>query len=152
MRPPRLILVTAGCCPLELQNQSEGGFMHFLKVLGISMCVLALGAMAIAGTNNMGIRDVRNVTFVAPMRVGTVVLPAGDYVVRHTMEGQEHIMVFQRVRSKDEFKVKCTLVPLPQKAEQNQTIYELSAGNERVLQELVFRGDTAKHRSEEHTS
>jgi hypothetical protein len=119
--------------------------MHFLKVLGISMCVLALGAMAMAGTNNMGIRDVSHVTFVAPMRVGTVVLPAGDYVVRHTMEGQEHIMVFQRVHSRDEFKVKCTLVPLPQKAEKNQTIYELSAGNERVLQELVFRGDTAKH-------
>src|SRR5450759_2889990 len=119
--------------------------MHFLKVLGISMCVLALGAMAMAGTNNMGIRDVSHVTFVAPMRVGTAVLPAGDYVVRHTMEGQEHIMVFQRVHSQDEVKVTCTLVPLKEKADQNQTIYELRANNERVLQELVFRGDSAKH-------
>jgi hypothetical protein len=119
--------------------------MRSLKVLGIFMCVLALGTIAVAGPNSMGIRDVNNVTFAAPMRVGTVVLPAGDYVVRHTMEGQAHVMVFQRLHSRDEFKVKCTLVPLPQKADKNQTIYELTAGNERVLQELVFKGDSAKH-------
>ena len=119
--------------------------MRSLKVLGIFMCVLMLGAMAVAGTNSMGIRDVNNVSFVAPMRVGTVVLPAGDYVVRHTMEGQEHVMVFERLHSKDVFKVKCTLVPLAQKADKSQTIYELTAGNERVLQQLVFKGDSAKH-------
>jgi hypothetical protein len=119
--------------------------MRFLKVLGIFICVLSFGALSMAGTNSMGIREVNHVTFVAPMRVGTMVLPAGDYVVRHTMEGQEHVMVFQRVRSKDEFKVKCALVPLPQKAAADQTIYQLNASNERVLQELVFRGDSAKH-------
>jgi len=52
--------------------------------------------------------------------------------------------VFQRRDSKNEFKVKCTLVPLGQKAQQSQTIYQV-AGNERIVQELVFRGDTAKH-------
>lgn len=119
--------------------------MRSLKIMGIFMCVLALGAIAVAGSNSMGIRDVNKVTFVAPMRMGTVVLPAGDYVVRHTMEGQAHVMVFQRLHSKDEFKVKCTLVPLPQKANNNQAIYVLNAGNERVLQELVFEGDSAKH-------
>jgi hypothetical protein len=119
--------------------------MRSFKVLGLLLCVLVLGSLAMAGENNMGVRDVSRVTFVAPMRVGTAVLPAGDYVVRHTMEGQEHIMVFQRVHSQDEVKVKCTLVPLKEKADQNQTIYELKANNERVLQELVFRGDSAKH-------
>jgi hypothetical protein len=119
--------------------------MRSLKVLCMFMCVLALAAIAVAGPNSMGIRDVNKVTFNAPMRVGTVVLPAGDYVVRHTMEGQDHVMVFKPVRGKDEFKVKCTLVPLPQKAEHNQTVFELNAGNERVLQELVFQGDSAKH-------
>lgn len=119
--------------------------MRSLKAVAILMWVLAFGALAMAGENNMGVRDVSRVTFVAPMRVGTAVLPAGDYVVRHTMAGEEHIMVFQRVNSKDEIKVKCNLVPLKQKADQNQTIYELKANNERVLQELVFRGDSAKH-------
>jgi len=119
--------------------------MRSLKVLGIIMCVLALGSMAMAGGNNMGIRDVSHITFVAPTRVGQALLPAGDYVVRHTMEGQEHVMVFRQVHGKDQVKVKCTLVPLKQKANQDQAIYKVTADNERVLQELVFRGDSAKH-------
>jgi hypothetical protein len=102
--------------------------------------------MVSAEEKNLGIRDVSRVTFVAPMRVGTAVLPAGDYLVRHTMEGQEHVMVFQPVRGKGpEVKAKCTLVPLAEKAEHNQTIYSMNAANERVLQELIFRGDSAKH-------
>jgi hypothetical protein len=121
--------------------------MRSLRVLGLLIGLLVVGSIAMLGENKagMGIHEVSHVTFVAPMLVGTSVLPAGDYVVRHTMEGQEHIMVFQRVHGKDEVKVKCTLVPLAQKADIDQTIYVLNAKNERVLQELVFRGDSAKH-------
>jgi hypothetical protein len=119
--------------------------MRSFKVLAIFMCVVALGSMVLAADKSMGVRDVSTVTFVAPMRAGEVVLPAGDYVIRHTMEGQEHIMVFQLAHTKNGVKVKCSLVPLSKKAEQNQTIYQLNASNERILQELVFRGDMAKH-------
>jgi hypothetical protein len=94
--------------------------MHVLKVVGIFLCMLTLAAVGLAGTNSMGVRDVSHVTFVAPMHVGTVVLPAGDFVVRHTMEGSTHVMVFQRAQSKDEFKVTCTLVPLSQKAREDR--------------------------------
>jgi hypothetical protein len=119
--------------------------MRFLKFVGLLLCVMALGSIAMAGDKTMGIREVNSVTFAAPVRVGTVMLPAGDYVVRHTMEGQEHVMVFQQAGGKDLVKVKCTLVPLEKKADQTQAIYELTASNERVLQELVFKGDSAKH-------
>lgn len=119
--------------------------MSILKILSVFVFALALGTIAMAEKNAMGIHEVSRVTFVAPMRVGTVLLPAGNYVVRHNMEGTDHVMVFQRVPGNDEFKVKCTLVPLDKKADQNQTIYQLNAGNERQLQELIFRGDTAKH-------
>jgi len=120
--------------------------MRFLKVLGVVVCALALVCMATAADKSLGIRDVSRVTFVSPVRVGTALLPAGDYVVRHTMNGQEHIMVFQPARGKGpEVKVKCTLVPLTEKATETQQIYSLNAANERVLQELIFRGDTAKH-------
>jgi len=108
--------------------------------------VLMMVSMAASEEKNLGIRDVARVTFVAPTRVGNTLLPAGDYLVRHTMEGQEHFMVFQAVRGKTpEVKVKCTLIQLAQKADRNETVYSLNAANERVLQELVFRGDTAKH-------
>jgi hypothetical protein len=120
--------------------------MRFLKVLSVCALAFMFVSSATAEDKNLGIRDVSRVTFVAPTRVGTTLMPAGDYLVRHTMEGQEHIMVFQPVRGKGpEAKVKCTLVPLTQRAERTETIYSLNAASERVLQELVFRGDTAKH-------
>ena len=54
-------------------------------------------------------------------------------------------MIFQNPRSKTPFKVNCTLVPLGHKACQDQSRFELQSGSERILHELVFRGDTAKH-------
>ena len=120
--------------------------MRSLRILGMFLCVLALVSLAAAAGEDLGIRDNYRITFVAPVHVGTDVLPAGDYKIRHTMEGQEHVMVFQFVGAKRaEIKVKCTLVPLAQKAPKDQTVYMLNAADERVLQELVFRGDKAKH-------
>jgi len=117
--------------------------MRFVKAL--SILFFALSVIAFAGDRKMGVRDTYHVTLESAAHVGTTVLPAGDYVIRHTMEGENHIMVFQLQNSKQEFKIKCTLVPLGHKADQNQTIFAVNAGKERVLQEMVFRGDTAKH-------
>jgi hypothetical protein len=63
------------------------------------------------------------------------------------MEGSDHIMVFRQVgvRNPVEVRAKCTLVPLPEKAADSQRIYQLNAANERVLHELIFKGDRAKH-------
>ncbi len=117
--------------------------MRFLRTVGIF--VLLISVCAIASDNKLGIREVTHVQFDAPTRIGSVVLPVGEYTIRHSMEGQEHVMAFQRDRSKDVFKVKCTLVKLSQKADQDQKVFELTSGNEKVLRELIFRGDTAKH-------
>jgi hypothetical protein len=116
--------------------------MRNLKYFGLFLLVLSF--IAVASDNKLGIQDTRRVTFHEQIRIGSTVLPAGEYVVRHSMQGEDHIMAFERVASKDVFKVKCTLVPLQGKVERDQTVYEIS-GNERVLHELQFRGDTAKH-------
>jgi len=117
--------------------------MRFLKVFGIFLVVLAFVAVAFAGGNHQGIRDTYQITFSAPVRIGEALLPAGDYTIRHTMEGQDHVMVFQRKGV--EVKTKCTLVNLPRKADKNLTVYTVNAAHEQVLQELTFSGDTAKH-------
>ena len=117
--------------------------MRFLKVVGLFLLLVSLPVMA--SVNQMGIHDVSHVWFDHPTRIGSVVLPAGDYTIRHSMEGQDHVMAFQNATSKTVFKVKCTLVPLGHKASQDQSIFELKSGSERILHELVFRGDTAKH-------
>jgi hypothetical protein len=119
--------------------------MRFLKILGILLCMMTLVSVAAAGGEKLGIRNSYHVSFDTPVRVGTTLLPAGDYTIRHTMEGQDHVMAFKRGGSKDVVKVKCTLVQLTEKANQSQTTFVVNAANEKVLQEMVFRGDTAKH-------
>jgi hypothetical protein len=120
--------------------------MRCVRVLGIIASIAILICTAAAEKNAMGIHEVSRVTFGAPVRVGSTLLPAGDYLVRHTMEGQEHVMVFESAKTNTvEAKAKCNLVPLDKKADQSRTVYQLNAANERVLQELVVRGDKAKH-------
>ena len=113
----------------------------------ISICVLILGVAAFAGTNATGISDRYQVTFSEKVRVADTLLPSGKYEIRHTMEGADHIMIFRQIGVKKpvEVRTKCTLVTLPKKAADTQTIYELNAANERVLHELIFKGDLAKH-------
>ena len=117
--------------------------MRSVKMLTVIFFVFSV--IALAGEKKLGIRDSYRMTFESATHVGDVVLPAGDYFVRHTMEGENHIMVFRHETSRQEYKVKCSLVPLETKATQNQTTFNVNAANERVLQEMVFRGDTAKH-------
>ncbi|MGA9527927.1 MAG: hypothetical protein WBS24_07425 [Terriglobales bacterium] len=117
------------------------------SVLAVGICVFLLGAFGLAGRNPMGISDVYKVNFAEKVRVADTLLPSGDYEIRHVMEGADHIMVFRQlgVKKPVEVRAKCTLVTLPEKAADNQKIYEMNAANERVLHELIFKGDTAKH-------
>ncbi len=117
-------------------------FLRFFSWVGVSLFVIGLMATAqVAGTH-----DLNHVTFVAPIRVGGSLLPAGDYEVRHAMEGADHVMVFQAANHKHpEVRAHCQLVQLGAKADQTRTVYELNASGERVLQELVFGGDSVKH-------
>ena len=112
----------------------------------VLMCVLMLGAVS-AAENQLGIADKYQVNFAEKVRVADTLLPQGNYEIRHVMEGSDHIMVFRQMGTKKpvEVRAKCTLVPLSVKASDDQKIYVLNAANERVLQELVFKGDRAKH-------
>jgi len=110
------------------------------------VCVVVLAGIALAGTMP-GVADVQRISFTDPIRIGTTLVPQGNYEVRHVMEGENHIMVFKALDQKKvpEVRIKCTLVPLAEKAKETQKIYTVNAAKEEVLQELVFRGDTAKH-------
>jgi hypothetical protein len=109
--------------------------------------ILCRSSMLQAGTNKYGVADVRKVTLTAPTRVGDVLLPQGDYEVRHVMEAENHMMVFKQLGTNKpaEARVKCNLVALKEKADQTQMIYESNGANERVLRTLRFRGDLAEH-------
>jgi hypothetical protein len=115
----------------------------FAAVIGI----ILLSAVALAAENPMGVSDLYRVNFAEKVRIADTLLPSGNYEIRHVMEGADHIMIFRQVGVKNavEVRAKCTLVPLTEKAPDNQKIYELNAANERVLHELIFKGDKAKH-------
>jgi hypothetical protein len=122
--------------------------MHSWKWLVVALvCVFGLTVLAMAGTNSMGVADLQKITFTGTVRIGDAVLPAGDYEVRHVMEGENHVMVFHQVGNAkaQDVRVKCSLQPLSQKADQTQKIYTINAANEQVLQAIIFRGDKAKH-------
>lgn len=110
-----------------------------------AILLVTFASLLTAGTNKYGVADVRKLTLTAPTRVGDVLLPQGEYEVRHVMDADNHIMVFKQLSGKAEARVKCNLIPLKEKAEQNQVIYVTNAANERVLQTLRFRGDKAEH-------
>ncbi|MGA2234944.1 MAG: hypothetical protein ABSG23_05675 [Terriglobales bacterium] len=117
----------------------------FVGIL-ILMCVFILGVVS-AAENQLGIRDNYQVNFSEKVRVADTLLPKGNYEIRHVMEGSDHIMVFRQLGTKKpiEVRAKCTLVSLGAKATRDEKIFTLNAANERVLHELVFKGDLASH-------
>ena len=110
-----------------------------------AILLVTFASLLTAGTNKYGVSDVRKLTLTAATRVGDVLLPQGEYEVRHVMEADNHIMVFKQLSGKAEARAKCNLVPLKEKADRNEVTYKVNAANERVLQTLQFRGDKAEH-------
>jgi len=122
--------------------------MRPIRIAGFLILIFVLmSSFAVAGQNSMGISDTYRVTFNQPVRVAETLLPQGNYEIRHVMEGDIHIMVFHQlgVKKPIEIRAKCKLVPLTEKAQDTQKIYTENAANEWVLQELIFKGDHAKH-------
>ena len=123
--------------------------MRWMKFAALfaPICILMMCVLVAAEQNKFGVADTYQVSFGQNVRVADVVLPQGRYEIRHVMEGQEHIMVFRQLGAKKpvEVRAKCTLVALPDTAKNDQKIFVLNAANERVLRELVFKGDRAKH-------
>jgi len=117
------------------------------SAFAIAIGVILLSTWAVAGQDQLGIADTYKVSFSEKVWVADTLLPSGNYEIRHVMEGADHIMVFRQVGTKKpvEVRAKCTLVPLPEKAAGNEKHFELNAANERVLHELIFKGDRAKH-------
>jgi len=122
--------------------------MRFIKLLSLlAVCVLAATVLVNATDNNLGVAATHNLQLTEPTWVGGVLLPRGNYTVQHTMEGQNHIMVFKQIKGKKpaEARANCQLVPLAKKAAQDELTFTENSTKARVLQGLIFRGDSAQH-------
>jgi hypothetical protein len=118
---------------------------HLFIVVMTVIVILGATTLLIAKDNSMGVANSRDIAFSAPTVVAGTLLPMGDYKVLHEMQGTTHYMIFKQINGKAEVKAKCNLVPLTEKAKTTEQRYTENAKNERVLVEMTFRGDTAKH-------
>ena len=118
---------------------------HMFVVIMAMIVILGATTLLIAKDNSMGIANSRDISFSAPTVVAGTLLPSGDYKVLHEMQGSTHYMIFKQIDGKAKVKAKCNLVPLNEKAKTTEQRYTENAKNERVLVEMTFRGDTAKH-------
>ena len=109
------------------------------------MMMLCVSVMLVAKDNPMGVAEKQTLKLYDPTVIGGTLVPAGSYTVTHEMQGQTHIMIFKQVGGQVEVKATCTLVPLNAKATRTEQRFAENAKNQKVLVEMTFKGDTAKH-------
>jgi hypothetical protein len=110
------------------------------------MLTLCFSVMLAAKDNPMGIAEKQKLVLYDPTVIAGTLVPAGTYAVTHEMQGQTHIMVFKQQGGQGvEVKATCTLVPLNAKAKQSEERFVENAKNQKVLIEMTFKGDSAKH-------
>ena len=122
--------------------------MRGIKVAAVlAIFLVSVAVLLNAGQNKFGVADQQKTTFSHAIRVGDTVLPQGEYKIQHTMEGAEHVMVFTQLKASNPAtaRAKCQLVSVEKKIEQTYFGYQKSAASEYLLQEMAFKGDTAKH-------
>jgi len=87
----------------------------------------------------------KRLTLSAEARVGSELLPAGEYKVTHEMEGANHVLVL-RLRGKETktFRLACTMQPRNDKAPADEQHFRTENG-QKLLTALVFEGDRYTH-------
>jgi hypothetical protein len=85
-----------------------------------------------------------SLTLFHPTRVGTALLPPGDYSVRHVMDGEKHFLVFKSDR-KELARVACSEEQLPAKVDKTALMENTNSAGERVLMGIAFQGDHFRH-------
>jgi hypothetical protein len=116
-----------------------------LKVLAISvMLTFALSTLA-ADAPHATASKTWKVSLPTAMKVGGVLLPAGDYKVQSLTEGEDHIMVFKTQGNKEKARAGCKLEKLDKKADQTVLVSNLDGDGQRVLESISFKGDTFRH-------
>ena len=113
--------------------------------MAIVLAVVSVVALAAWASDTMVSWKTQDVELTAPVRAGSVMLPAGEYRVTHEMQGTAHILVMERIgKTKQIFRVPCSMQPLTNVATQDEQHYRYE-GKEKVLVGLLFKGDKVFH-------
>ena len=118
--------------------------MKRVLTLGIIVLLVASMAAVAADTKPMGVGKTQSITFSDNVKVGSTVLKAGEYRVKHEMDGSNHVLVFRASNGKEAARVNCTMVELPKKADQTLIMFDNVSG-EKSVSSITFRNDNYKH-------
>ncbi len=117
--------------------------MNIRKLLGLVLTLISVSAMA-SGAPSEHARKSWTLTLSSPTRVGTALLPAGDYKVQQFDEGETHQLVF-KADKKELARVNCVMETLPSKIKNASITFDQNSAGERVLVGIVFAGDMVRH-------
>ncbi|MFQ5738167.1 MAG: hypothetical protein ACE5JX_04100 [Acidobacteriota bacterium] len=126
----------------------------------LGLCILTLLPLQLlAEKGNIVVGKKATTTFTDPVRIGNLRLSPRTYQFQHVMDSNkdEHFVVFRRMARLSEThtsvgreagRVKCRLVPLAGRARHTEMHFsetEENSSGERVLKELIVRGEVFKH-------
>ena len=113
--------------------------------IAIVLAIVSLVSLAAWADDAMVSWKSKDLKLDVSARVGSTLLPAGEYKVTHEMQGSQHILVMTLAgRDKQTFRVPCSMQPLPEVATQTEQHYRYE-GKEKILVGLMFRGDKVFH-------
>ena len=130
----------------------------FVSWLAIGLMILIIGIPALAQTDEavlVGKDD--TVTFETPVRIGKRLLPPGDYLVRHTLVSNDHVVTFKKISvssngqsasaaGSEAVRVICRLKPLGAASKYTELHYTLNHGSKtKTLQHLLVQSENVKH-------
>jgi hypothetical protein len=129
---------------MGFEGQGTGMEARMRKVAVLLLGVFLL-AVVVAAEEPMVSWKSQNLILAADTRVGSQLLPAGDYKVKHEMQGPSHVLVLtlQNDPAKS-FRLACTMQPLLEKSKVSEQHYRFE-GKDKVLVALVFKGDKFTH-------
>ena len=117
--------------------------MKGLKIATALLFLIAVSAMA-TDASNVDVGKSWTLTLYHPTRVGTALLPAGDYKVQHLKDGEEHVLAFKSGR-KEITRVGCKTEQLSKKVERTSLLEDTNGAGEQVLMSIAFEGDKFRH-------
>ncbi len=122
-------------------------FLYAVLIRILILLLILTALPLLLGAQDIAPDWVRSLQLSSPVQIGELRLPPGEFTVRHTMEGDRHMLIFQQKnKGAQQFRVFCTLVQLPGKAANNEQLYRHGPAGEWILVGLIFKGDKVEHR------
>jgi hypothetical protein len=152
-------------CSKGLQRKSLGEVMKSkIQFVIFSLSLVLVSAPAIFGQHQhshdgeaVAIGQTGMLRLAEPVRAGNVLLKSGMYHVRHVVDGDKHVIVFESValpagyreysmvEKGEAVRLECRLEPAAKTTRNTKIVFGRNAAGERVIQEIQIAGENVKH-------